>query len=96
MLRTRRRFHYHQQRRDGNEGEEKGEGERRNEAKRRKSEEEKEKEKKFTDEGVHIAYPDDYVGTSTIIVTPDGITMHPGQVEGRSSVGSVSIACNRR
>ena len=37
----------------------------------------KEKEnRKFTDEGVPIAYPDDYVRTSTTIVTPDGITMH--------------------
>ena len=69
-------FSFSSQRRDGNEGEEKGEG-----TTERSEEEEKrggegEGEKKFTDEGVPIAYPDDYVGTSTIIVTPDGITMH--------------------
>ena len=31
---------------------------------------------KFNAEGVPIAYPDDYRGTSTMIITPDGITMH--------------------
>ena len=71
------RFSFSSQRRDGNEGEEKGEG-----TTERSEEEEKGgeggggEEKKFTDEGVPIAYPDDYVGTSTTIVTPDGITMH--------------------
>ena len=31
---------------------------------------------KFNAEGVPIAYPDEYTGTSTTIITPDGITMH--------------------
>ena len=52
-------FSFSSQRRDGNEGEEKGEG-----TTERSEEEEKgggggEGEKKFTDEGVPIAYPDD-------------------------------------
>ena len=51
-------------------------------------------EKKFTDEERSIIsgrLREDI----DIIVTPDGITMHRTS-EGRSSVGSVSIACNRR
>ena len=71
------RFSFSSQRRDGNEGEEKGEGTtERSEEEEKGGEEEEEGEKKFTDEGVPIAHPDDYVGTSTTIVTPDGITMH--------------------
>ena len=38
--------------------------------------EQENKNKVFTDEGVPIAFPDDYGGTSAIIITPDGITMH--------------------
>ncbi|CAL6440858.1 unnamed protein product [Bathycoccus prasinos] len=45
----------------------------------RREEEEQEQEEqqqKCTAEGVPIAFPDDYRGTSAIIITPDGITMH--------------------
>jgi hypothetical protein len=43
---------------------------------REEEEQEQEEQQKCTAEGVPIAFPDDYRGTSAIIITPDGITMH--------------------
>ena len=43
---------------------------------REEEEQEQEEQQKCTAEGVPIAFPDEYRGTSAIIITPDGITMH--------------------